>query len=348
MNQVRKPLLFIFAGLLAVLALYGGVFVYDATRADRIAPGVSINGIDVGDMRASTARVKLRRTVIEPLERPMVVRHDDREFRLTARQARLGVDVEGSVQRALEVSRTGNPVTRTLRELDGSRVDADMQARVSYSRKSVKRLVARVGNALNRDAVDADLEINADGIKISSARRGREIDAERLERQVTRRLVDFDGRRTVKVRTAAVEPDVTDDALEEKYPAVLIVDRKAFTLTLYESLERSKRYEVAVGKVGMDTPRGLYQIQNKAVNPDWYVPDSEWAGDLAGKVIDGDDPDNPIKARWLGIYNGVGIHGTSENASIGSAASHGCIRMRIPEVKELYDDVPVGSPVYIA
>jgi lipoprotein-anchoring transpeptidase ErfK/SrfK len=50
----------------------------------------------------------------------------------------------------------------------------------------------------------------------------------------------------------------------------------------------------------------------------------------------------------MGIYDGAGIHGTSDDSSIGSAASHGCIRMHVPEVKELYDRVPVGTPVYIA
>ena len=78
------------------------------------------------------------------------------------------------------------------------------------------------------------------------------------------------------------------------------------------------------------------------------MPDSDWAGKLRGKVIPSGDPENPIKARWLGIYDGAGIHGTSAEGSIGSAASHGCIRMRVREVIELYDRVPVGAPVYIA
>jgi lipoprotein-anchoring transpeptidase ErfK/SrfK len=49
----------------------------------------------------------------------------------------------------------------------------------------------------------------------------------------------------------------------------------------------------------------------------------------------------------MGIYNGAGIHGTTDDGSIGSAASHGCIRMHIPDVIELYDQVPIGAPVYI-
>ena len=50
----------------------------------------------------------------------------------------------------------------------------------------------------------------------------------------------------------------------------------------------------------------------------------------------------------MGIYDGAGIHGTTARGSIGSAASHGCIRMLIEDVEELYDTVDVGTPVYIA
>jgi lipoprotein-anchoring transpeptidase ErfK/SrfK len=58
-------------------------------------------------------------------------------------------------------------------------------------------------------------------------------------------------------------------------------------------------------------------------------------------------PQDPIKARWLGFYNGAGIHGTDNVGSLGSAASHGCIRMSIPDVEELYSLVPYGTPIYI-
>jgi lipoprotein-anchoring transpeptidase ErfK/SrfK len=59
-------------------------------------------------------------------------------------------------------------------------------------------------------------------------------------------------------------------------------------------------------------------------------------------------PENPLKARWLSTYDGAGIHGTDQTYSLGTAASHGCIRMAIPDVIELYDHVPVGAPIYIA
>jgi len=144
-----------------------------------------------------------------------------------------------------------------------------------------------------------------------------------------------------------VQPKVTTANLAGKYPAVVTVDRGNFTLRLFKNLKLAKTYKIAVGQVGLETPAGVYHVQNKAINPAWHVPNSDWAGDLAGKVIPGGVPENPLKARWLGIFDGAGIHGTADIGSLGSAASHGCIRMAVPDVEELYDQVPVQAPVYI-
>ena len=98
-------------------------------------------------------------------------------------------------------------------------------------------------------------------------------------------------------------------------PYVVTVDRGGFRLRFFKRLRLAKTYRIAVGQVGLETPAGLYHVQNKAVNPAWHVPNSAWAGDLAGKVIPGGVPENPLKARWLGIYAGAGIHGTADIGS---------------------------------
>ena len=84
-----------------------------------------------------------------------------------------------------------------------------------------------------------------------------------------------------------------------------------------------------------------------AVNPAWTAPNSPWAGAYANETVAGGSAENPLKARWMGIVNGVGIHGTGAPGSIGSRASHGCIRMTVPDVVDLYPRVPVGTPVLI-
>jgi lipoprotein-anchoring transpeptidase ErfK/SrfK len=107
------------------------------------------------------------------------------------------------------------------------------------------------------------------------------------------------------------------------------------------------RYQIAVGRAGLETAAGRYKIVEKIVNPPWHVPTSAWAGDLAGQTIAAGDPQNLLKARWLGFHDGQGIHGTDDVASLGSAALHGCIRMAVRDVKQLYELVPKGTPLFL-
>src|SRR5690606_36062199 len=104
-----------------------------------------------------------------------------------------------------------------------------------------------------------------------------------------------------------------------------------------------KTYGIAVGADGWSTPPGRFAIQSKIVNPPWYKP----ARAGGPGVVPGGSPANPLKARWLGVVGAVGIHGTADVGSIGSRASHGCIRMRIGDVIELYRWTPIGTPVLI-
>src|SRR4051812_7506244 len=299
-------------------------------------------------MKAAAARSKLQRELLDPLRKTVTVRYKGRRFRLTPSQAKVAVDVQGSVNRALAASRDGSVLARTWRDLRGKRLDAEVPVAVDHSEAAVKRLVARVSKALTKPAKDAEVSITAGSVTRKPSQDGRAVRANLLRRQVRAKLLSLTGARTVRVHTRTVRPKVTTETVADKYPAIVMVDRSNFRLTLYKKLRPAETYGIAVGKVGLETPAGQYTIQNKAIDPAWHVPDSDWAGDLAGKIIPGGVPENPIKARWLGVYDGVGIHGTGDEGSIGSNASHGCIRMRVSDVKKLYDEVPVGSPIYIA
>ena len=98
---------------------------------------------------------------------------------------------------------------------------------------------------------------------------------------------------------------------------------------------------------GVDTPVGRSKIQDKPINPAWHIPKSAWAGALAGSMIPGGAPNNPLKARWLGSPTGSASTARPRTWSIGTRASHGCIRMRVDDVKDLYARVPVGTSVLI-
>ena len=140
---------------------------------------------------------------------------------------------------------------------------------------------------------------------------------------------------------------VNANDLKRRYGTVITVDRAHFKLRLFKALKFRKSYQVAVGQPAYPTPSGRFSITSKQVNPVWSVPNSPWAGELQGTTVDGGSAANPLKARWMGIANGVGIHGTGEDYSIGSRASHGCIRMHVPDVIDLFKRVPIGTPVLI-
>lgn len=334
---------------MAAVALAGiaGLFAWDASRGDVIADGVRIGPVDVGGLSRNEARARVDERLLRPLNTPLVVTADDRTFQLTAREARIHARLDVMVDDAIERGRSGGILARTWRAISGQEARARLAPDIEYSRAAVQRLVDRVRVAVDHEAVDAKVDFSPDSVAIRQARTGRAVDATKLREDVQTALVSAVGDRTVTASIHTVEPKVRGEDLAKRYPVVLAVDRGNFRISLFKRLKKVRAYPIAVGQVGLETPAGLYKIQNKAINPAWHVPNSDWAGKLAGTVIPGGAPNNPLKARWLGVYDGVGVHGTDARGSIGSNASHGCIRMLIEDVEALYDQVPIGTPIYI-
>lgn len=338
---------FIFVAAFVAILILGSVaaYAYDSSREDKIANGVTVAGVDVGGLSAAKARSLVGNELSEPLERPVVVAARGKRFTLSAKDAKLRADVAGMVASAVQRSRDGNIVARVARDLRGAEENLDVPPEVTYSTAAVKRLVSRVKRTMDQPAQDARLNLPA--LTQVKERPGVSVQAGRLRRRIESTLTVSEGDRKVGVPTKRTEPKVTRRQLASRYPKLLVVDRNTFKLKLYEGLKLRKTYTIAVGQAGFDTPAGLYNIQNKGVNVPWNVPEKSWAGSLAGTVVPGGSPQNPLKARWMGIFDGAGIHGTDQVGSLGTRASHGCVRMAIPDVIELYPKVPVQTPVYI-
>jgi lipoprotein-anchoring transpeptidase ErfK/SrfK len=324
-----------------------GVYAYDKTRDDVIAKGVSAGGVDLSGMNPNQARETLRRELAAPLQKPVVVKYAGHRYKLSPARARVRVNTDDMVRQALDASHKGNLLTRTARAITGGSVNARIPVEVTYSKRAVARFGKSVQRSIDEDARDATITFGAGGIQAVESKTGRKVDVEALKTDVAAELVETTADHKVRAPVEKVKPKVTTAELGAKYPKVIIVNRGGFQLTLYDHLKVSKTYRIAVGQAGLETPAGRYTIQNKQVDPSWHVPQSAWAGDLAGRVIP-PGPSNPIKARWMGIYNGAGIHGTTDIASLGTSASHGCIRMAIPDVEDLFDRVNVGDPVFIS
>src|SRR5688572_4482726 len=334
--------------LVVLFVAAAGLIVFDATRNDKIAEGVRAGGVEVGGLDREAAAEKISRSLRARMNEPILVRDGRTKFRLSPRQMGASFNVDRMVDDAIEVSRDANIFSRTYREIRGEPLHEDVPASVSYSRLVLTRFVDRVERKLNRKPQDAKLGFNDEGeFHPIPGKRGVRVDSRALRNQLVGAINGL-APATIRVRATKRDPRVKLKDLAREYRQLLIINRNTFKLRYYRKLKLVKTYNIAVGQVGFDTPAGLYHIQNKAVDPAWSVPNKPWAGELAGQVIPGGAANNPLKARWMGIYDGAGIHGTSEDGSIGTAASHGCIRMHIPDVVELYDRVEVNTPVYIA
>jgi hypothetical protein len=341
----RKSKIATLVALLGVAAVAAGAYFYDRSQQGTIADGVAIDGIDVGGLDAEEAEAKVRRGLLRPLDRPLRAAYRDRTWSLPAQKLKVRADIHGAVAEAVEASREGNLPTRLGRYLGGDELELEISAHVDYSGSAINRFVRHVADQVDRDPRNASVEPGADELEVVASRPGRKLRDVRLTHQL-REAVVAAGPRTVELRVHETKPDVTTGEVASRYPSYLTLDRGSFTLRLWKDLELTQTYTVAVGQEGLETPEGLYEIQAKEENPVWHVPESDWAGDLAGQTIP-PGPSNPIKARWMAIYEGAGIHGTEETASLGSAASHGCVRMAIADVEALYDEVEVGTPIFI-
>jgi lipoprotein-anchoring transpeptidase ErfK/SrfK len=349
---MRNRSFIVVAAVLAVLLIGAvGVYAYDRAGRDTIPKGVTVAGVPVGGLSESEAKAKLQREFVSRLRETITVHHGALTFHLSARTSKVAADLGGMVDEALAQSRRGNIFGRTLRRLSGGRLHVDVPARTTYDKKAALALVDRVRKAVERKPQNADVSFSAAGLHEVPGKVGLAVLAHELHQQVNRAIVDPNASHSLIARTRHVKPAVTTADLAKEYGTALIIDRSHFQLRLYQQLKLTKTYPIAVGMIGLETPAGLYHIQNKAINPAWTKPNSDWIPEgERGEVVPGGAAGNPLKARWLGIFAGAGIHGIdpSEYGTIGHAASHGCVRMRIPDVEDLYPKVPVGAPVYIA
>ena len=272
----RRSRLPIVAGACAVVLvlLAAAMLLYDHSRRDQIAKGVTIAGVNVGGMSEAAARAKIQRELIAQLNEPVTVHAGKRHWRLSAREAGLAVDAGNMVSQAVSASRGGSIFSRTFRGLFGGSVKHNVPLVVSYSHRAVRGLTAKVRASVNRPPRDATVAPSSSGLNAVPAAAGLTVDNARLGGDIDRALASTGAGRNVAVPVHGVKPAVTTSQLAAKYPAYIVVSRSEFRLRFYEHLKLAKTYEIAVGMEGLETPAGLHHIEWEQVDPPWYVPKS--------------------------------------------------------------------------
>jgi len=292
-----------------------------ATPTQVIPAGVSIGGIHVGGLSAEPARTRIDAA----FARPVRIVADGKVIRVGPTQIGAVSSVNAAVSSAL------NATPRSTIALP-----------VRYSTQKVTKLVAHLAHLYDRPAVDATVTgADSSGPIFAAAKSGRAVDQRTMRAAIVGLLRD--GTRTpLQLMTKRVAPKRT----VANFGASIVVTRGSNTLRLYNGHTLVREFPVATGQSIYPTPAGLWHIMDMQRNPWWYPPVyDDWAKGLK-PVPPG--PSNPLGTRWMGLNApGVGIHGTDAPTSIGYSASHGCVRMHVPDAEWLFEHVQVGTPVVI-
>ena len=302
------------------------------TRSPRACRSTSM---PVGGMKVAQARAKLRSGVLEPLSRPVVANYKDRKFTLTPKAAGVGVEnIQGSVNAALDASRSGNIFQRTWRDITGGKVTRDVPLRVTYSQAAIDKVAAEnPRSSTSRRATRTSRTSRAGQVNPTTSENGLRVRDVTLRRALKAELLDRGDRAPVRVRTKVVAPKVSTKHLAKQSPAIIIVNRCGFKLRLYKNLKPARRTGSRSARSAWRPPRACTTSRTRPSTRPGTCPTRR--GRASSPVGAAGGLPNPIKARSIGIFDGAGIHGTDATGSIGSAASHGCIRMRIPDVEAL-------------
>ena len=329
-------------GAIALFLLSGGgalAVADDYLNREVLSAGSTVAGLDVSGLTREQARELVEAEVAQPLVAPVTVRHAGRTFTLDA-GSMISVDVAGMVDAAFEPKITAALPFRVADRVLGRASGGDADVVLALDAEGIARWLDEVAASVDTTSADASMTVEADKIVVVPSRVGETVDRSATTEALEAALAG--GVKDVELAVTYTKPTVTEDTLG----TAILVDISERRLYLYDKGALVKEYGVAVGAPGFPTPRGNFEIVLKRYRPTWSNPGSAWAAGMPASIPPG--PSNPLGTRALNLdAPGIRIHGTSKDSSIGTAASHGCMRMHRWDIEDLYERVEVGTPVFI-
>jgi lipoprotein-anchoring transpeptidase ErfK/SrfK len=324
--------------LLAVMSVAATARV--SASSGRILAGVTVAGVDVGGMTRAEAVAAVKARTEPKFRRTVRVVGGHQRWRVTPAGLGHGAAVEQAVDQAL----TGPELSWYAdfwHRLTNEPVTHPVDVALAEDNAKVARFVRGLAPKLAVAPIDASIKLVDGRVVRQKAREGRVLDVKASTGRLAKALRGDAG--TVKLVTRPVEPKVTNDKLGKTIEVNLSTNR----LTFYDGLKVRKVYPVATGRPSFPTPQGTWRVVYKRMNPTWTNPAPDgWGADMPASIPPG--PGNPLGTRAMSLSaSGVLIHGTYASYSVGTYASHGCIRMLLSDVEALYPQVPTGTPVLI-
>ena len=331
--------------VLGLLLLAGGsaygAYRNDAATSDRLLPGVKIGGLDVGEMSRAEAIAAVGREAESRLERQIQIAANDRTWAVSGKTLGTTPIIEPVVDRALAANAGYSWPERVFRRTFNRSVAYAVDLRFRPDAGRVRTYLEGLAAEIAEEPTNAQVDYENGEIVLRKPAAGWTLPVKEALRAVRRALAG--GSETVQLPVQRIEPEVTREDLGH----TIVVDLSDLELTLYEGLKVDRTYDVAAGSPSYPTPPGEWEVIDKVENPTWTNPAPDgWGKDLPLQI--GPGPTNPLGTRALYLNSpGIRIHGTSASYSIGSYASHGCVRMLMEDVEELFEIVPIGTAVHI-
>jgi hypothetical protein len=281
----------------------------------------------------------VRDRVVEVLHAPMSWSFGEKRYALEP-STMVGINVGRVVDSVLARPDRTTLLERVYRRVVDEPIEVRARVPVALNRAKLRAWVSQTAKQVRLDPVDSKLSVHGNALRISASRVGYKLDTKRAEAGLSKALLT--GRRDVKLPILPVKPKVT----EKSFGQALLVHLDQRKVYLFEGTRFVKSYSIAVGQPGYPTPQGWYHVISKDEWPTWFNPHSGWSSGMPDTIPGG--PGNPLGSREIAIdASGIRFHGTSDDGSIGTAASHGCMRMHEWDVQDLYPRVKVGARVII-
>lgn len=323
-----------------VLGLFGYLFIQDVLAFGKFPQGVEIVGLNVAGLNRTEAVQKLRTELADVASRPLTLKVDEEEYRISPGELGLMLDYRKMVEDGYRRAWSVNIFERMARRFVNRPRAVYVSILAENNPERVKGFLDDIINSINRHPQDAYVDVTSGKGVIVPAKDGRNCPMDRLRKDTDAALTT--SKRTVNVFVGRT-PAAFTDAQIGRFIVVNVAETK---LTLYERDQVLAEFPVACGSPSWPSPPGAWKIVSKQRNPSWSNPGSSWAAGMPSYIAPG--PGNPLGTRALATSaSGVLIHGTPSSWSIGTNVSHGCIRMYMRDVEKLFEMVEVGTPVYI-
>ncbi|MDP9071192.1 MAG: L,D-transpeptidase/peptidoglycan binding protein [Actinomycetota bacterium] len=318
---------------------------YDHGHRNELLPGVSIGGVAAGGQDADQVASRIQARVPQVGAESVRVVAGPKEERLTLAQMGLRSDGARAVGRARADARRMGLPRRVWHRLLDKPVQRSYPVRLTVERDAIRRSLTGLAKQVDKPATDASIDTSTGFVSIKPAAEGRSLDVKTATEQVYR-VAEKRANGASTVPTVAA-PLVVSKPAVTGFADVILIRLGENKLYHYENARLAKTYTVATGTARYPTPKGRFSVVLKRRNPTWVNPDpSGWGASLPPRI--GPGPGNPLGTRAMNLNApGIRIHGTSNLASLGTSASHGCIRMAISDSEELFEKVDQGTPVVI-